>query len=204
MDALLPSNFTVTGAVKPVVFTGSVMMGVFIAVVRLGAKKKYAKTQMKISSTMAARAPKVNMVPLRFASLSSFFAVVILKMPMMTKMKAIKTSTRKMRFTRVMRTLTTSPAGTPKNPKMGLGLSGDEKAKNANRIPIKRKMEQPNALKHPIMSRLLDFPWSLGNATAAAAGFGAVAVTGFATGAVGWVAAGGFGFGCCGTWLSIL
>ena len=112
---------------------------------------------------------KVNMVPFRFPSLSSFFAVAILKMPMMTKIKVIKTRTKKMKFTRVMRTLTTSPDGTPKNPK--IGLSVEPKAKNAKRIPIKSKREQPKALMQPITNFLLDFDWSFGNAAVAAAGF---------------------------------
>lgn len=152
---------------------------------------------------MIASAPNVNMVPLRLASLSSFLAVVILKMPMTTNMNAAKTSTRKIRFTIVISTLTTSPGGTPRNPK--IGLSVEPNARNAKSTPTNSKSEQPNAEMQPMTSFLLDFDWSFGNATATPAGFcGCAAADGAGAGAGGCVGVGLFGFGCCGIWLSII
>ncbi len=110
----------------------------------------------------------------------------------------------------VIKKFTTCPAGTPRNPKIGL-VSGLPKATKPNTTAITRKMEQPKAVMHPQIIFLPDFcvgTPGLAGATGATpglaagtvvvvvgagAGAGAGAATTGATTGVGC----GAGAGCC-------
>ena len=164
------------------VLIGSVAIATEGEIVRFEAKKKYAKTQMKVKTTSTASAPNAKIAPLRFASLSSFLAVVILKTPITTKIKEMNTNTRKIRFTSVIKVFITSPGVAPKNLK--IGFSAEPNARKAKSAPINKKMEQPNALMQPITNRLLVLVWSL------VAGVAGLAAAGVATDTAGLAAAG--------------